>query len=31
MSDNPEYLIIWHPSNSMGAGLKEFYCTEEYK
>jgi hypothetical protein len=27
LSDNPEYLIIWHMSSSLRAGLKEFYCT----
>jgi hypothetical protein len=26
LSNNPEYLIIYHLSGPVGAGLKEFYC-----
>jgi hypothetical protein len=26
LSDNPEYLIIWHLSDLVGAELKEFNC-----
>jgi len=26
LSDNLEYLVIWHLSGPVGARLKEFYC-----